>query len=567
MMRRLLVAMVAVAIMALVVLQTAMALPIVAATPGGDASAWLATVLDPGSAFPPATASGVPVLLAEGWAPIVNVSDNPGSSGSPVLGVDSAGVVHAAWYDNNPGNWEILYATHAPTGTWSFPENVSANASYSLVPAMVIEHNDSVDIVWQDYGGPSRLAWQGTLENKSRLAGQDFEPPLLISATTGFGGYPEVRDASLAVDSHNTVHLVWAGNTAGGYRILYSQKAADGRWSFPSVVNPGDGSAFHPHLTIDSADVLYLVWEETVAANTQSDIYYSSQRPDGTWAPALNVSQNPGQSQEAWLLADVDRTLHLVWRDYTPDPAQAEILYATKPLGGDWGAATNVSNSPGDSAGPRLVEDAARTLHLVWYDNTPNNWEILYASKPQDGSWTSGVNVSNSPGRSGQPSLIYDPKGKLHLAWADDSAGQFEMFYTSKEVPVFGTSYKLAPAAALAGQDLAYRLILRNPSGAPVTLFVTDSAPIETVYVDGSAQASAGSVTVAGSEVRWTGVVPARGQVEVRFLATVLADTPVGTVVRNRASISDAAGTSIDVEASTRIYLTRMVAPLIVSSF
>ncbi len=565
-MKRLLVAIAGVALVATCVFHASLALPLAAASPLNDGGV-APLALDPGSAFPESEVTGSPVLLADGWAAAANVSNNAGPSGSPVLGVDSLGAVHVAWYDNNPGNWEILYATRALIGPWSFPENVSANASYSLVPALAIERNDAVDIVWQDYGGPSRLAWQGTLVHKVRLSGGDFEPPLFISATSGFGGYPEVRDANLAVDSHNTVHLVWAGNTARGYRILYARKGTDGRWSVPRVVNPGDGASFHPRLAVDATDKLHLVWQETLAAATQSDIYYTVRQADGTWATPANISHNENQSQEAWLLVGANGMLHVVWRDYTPNPDQAEILYSTKPLGGAWSDAVNVSNTAGDSAGPKLVEDAARTLHLVWYDNAPGNWEILYATKPLAGSWTSGVNLSNTAGRSGQPSLAYDMRGKLHLVWADDTPGQFDVFYTSKDVPVFGTSFKQAPASALAGQGLAYTLVLRNPSPLAVTLFVTDSVPADTVYVDGSAQATAGSVTVVGNEVRWTGIVPASGQVEVRFLATVQAGVPVGAVIRNRASISDATGTSIDVEASTRIFLTRLMAPLIVSAF
>jgi uncharacterized repeat protein (TIGR01451 family) len=560
-MKRQLLTLAGAAILAACVGLACAALPIGADTQPGDVAGQADP--DPGAYFSPDTGAASPVIRAEGWADPVNVSASPGPSGAPVLGVDSSGTVHLAWYDNNPGNWEILYSTHPTGGPWSSPENVSANASYSLVPHLVIEPNDHVDLVWQDYGGP-RIAWQGTLLFKTREPGEDFAPPQAISATAGFGGYPEVRDPYLAVDSLGTIHLMWAGNTASGYRIFYARRPLGGLWTFPTVINPGSGSSLRPRLVIDAADVLHVVWQEMPGASVQSDIYYSSLSA-GVWSTPVNISANSGMSQEPWLIY-AHGVLHVAWRDYTADAEQGEVLYAKRPVGGAWSLPENVSRTPGDSAGPALAEDDSYTLHLVWYDNSPGNWEILYATKQQDGIWTSGANISQTAGRSGQPYLVYDGRGKLHLSWADDTPGDFDVFYTSKVVPVFSTSVKRATATALAGENIGYVVVLRNPSPSAITLMMTDTLPGETTYVAGSAQASSGVVSASGNEVTWNGVVPALGTVEVRFVASVNIGVPVSTDIRNRATISDESGAAISVEASTRVVLTRLVAPLILQA-
>jgi|GEM_PF-4777533 len=519
---------------------------------------------DPGLWLPPTAHSGRPVPLADGWQPALNVSDNSGRSGAPSLDVDRQGTVHLAWYDNSPGNWEILYATLPTTGTWTRAEDVSNNASYSQVPFLIAKPDGNVNIVWQDYGGPRGTAWQGTLLFKSREPTEDFGPPEAISVTTGFGGYPEVRDPHLAVDGQRTLHLVWAGNTAAGYRIFYARKPWGGVWTFPEVINnaPDRGASFHPRLAVDGADRLHVVWQETAVGAAQADIYYSMLSSDGTWQPPLNLSANSGQSQEPFLLVGYDGTLHVVWQDYTLDPNQADIFYSYKSPGGSWSPPVDVSQNEGDSSGPVLVEDGAATLHLVWYDNTPGNWEILYAVKPQGGSWTAAVNVSNTPGRSGQPSLVYDGRGRLHLAWADDTPGDFDIYYTSKTIPAFGTSLKQGPATALAGQDLVYGIVLRNSSTQAVSLTVTDSLPIELIYIEGSAE-SGGDIRVEGQTVQWSGSVPGRGEMRIRLRATVHTDVPVGRIIRNQAVIGEEGGSIITVEVATRVVQTRVVIPIV----
>lgn len=530
---------------------------------------------DLGGIFPSSGFAGQEVVAASGWSTSTNVSDDAGPSGAPVLGVDSAGTVHMAWYDNTPGNWEILYKERPAGGEWpAIADDVSANSSFSLVPSMIIDGNDGVHIAWQDYGGSAtRFLWQGTLLYKMKELGQDFAPPEAISATSGFGGFPEIRDPSLLVDAQHTVHLIWAGNSSTGYRIYYADKPQGGAWGFPLVINPGNGDCFRPRSVVDANGVIHVIWQEALPGATTSDIFYAARQTNGVWTAQVNVSHNAGNSFDPWLALANDGSLLAVWRDYTINDEQAEILLARKPLGAAWTEPLNVSNTPGDSAGPMVVEDAAGTLHLVWFDNTTVNWEIFYASKPALGSWTSGANVSQTPGRSGQPYILYDrAAGELHLAWADDSASldtatpEFDVFYASKSVPAFGASYKTGTTVALAGDSLAYTLVLRNPSASPVTVSVSDSVPLEATYIPGSGSASAGSVVETATGVTWTGTIAAGGQVRITIGGRLSDSVAVGTIIYSRAIISDAAGAAVAVDASTRVMLQRASLPLIVAS-
>ncbi len=557
-MRKLLSVLAGLALLAAGVCVLLTAAPLLAAPPD-DAASYPDE--GPAASFPQRAFAGAAVVAAEGWLPPVNVSAAAGASGSPSLGVDSHGTVHMAWYDNSPGNWEILYSTRPVTGSWAAAENVSSNASYSLVPSLIVDSADSVAIAWQDYGGP-RIAWQGTLLYKAREPGEDFAPFEAISATSGFGGYPEVRDANLVVDSSNTTHLLWAGNTAEGYRIFHAYKPLGGLWSFPRVINPGAGGAFRPSAVVDAADRLHVVWQETLAGSTQSDIFYAS-RSGGVWSTPVNLSNNSGDSLDPHLLSLASGGLVVAWKDNSGQREQSDILLAERPAGGSWSAPVNLSQTPGDSAGPCLAEDATGGLHLVWYDNTPGNWEILYAVRQSNGMWTSGANVSQTPGRSGQPRLIVERRGILHLAWADDTPGEFDVYYTRKAIPVFSGSVKEASSTALPGGNIAYRILLENPSASSVTLYMTDTLPAGLTYVPGTASATAGVISTASDAVYWRGVLPAQARVEIRFAALTPLSIAVGDVVRNHVTVSDNFGVALGIEATTRIVRSRVFVPII----
>lgn len=532
---------------------------------------WPTHIANPGQLFSSGAPAAQPALRAPGWESPVNVSVSPGASGAPTIDVDSRGVVHLAWYDNSPGNWEILYAARLPaSSTWVSRENVSSNGSFSLVPSLAVDHSDNVNVAWQDYGGPTRLVWQGTLLYKQQQPGDVFAAPEAISATSGFGGYPAVRDPHLTVDSADNLRLVWSGHTASGYRILYARRSDTlpvPTWTRPQVINPGAGTCFNPRAAVDAADRLHVVWQEIIAGAIYADIYYTAQLASGAWAPPVNISRNSGQSIDPWLTIGRDGTLHVVWRDFTQDEAQGEVYYARKPLAGEWTTPANLSQTAGDSSGPVLAEDAYGVVHLVWYDNNPGNWDILYVTKPPAGIWTTASNLSETPGRSGQPTMVFDPRGILHVAWADDTPGDFDAYYTSKAIPAFSASHKQATARVLPGEEIAYVVTIRNDSTAALTVHVTDTVPLSTTLVGGSGHSAGGVVTEAGDTVYWTGSVPAGGQVQVRLRALLDGGVAAGTVIRNQAALSNSSGATVLVEATTRVMLARVNIPIVVQAY
>lgn len=109
-----------------------------------------------------------------------------------------------------------------------------------------------------------------------------------------------------------------------------------------------------------------------------------------------------------------------------------EILMVEKPLGGSWSTPVDISNTPRASWSPSLAVTSDDTVHLTWLDYTPSNFTILYANKPAGGIWSSPTTIV-PPGFASLPKLTADSAGGLHLVWNQISdTGQFAVGYVQR---------------------------------------------------------------------------------------------------------------------------------------
>ncbi|MBM3135623.1 MAG: hypothetical protein FJZ89_10175 [Chloroflexi bacterium] len=153
----------------------------------------------------------------------------------------------------------------------------------------------------------------------------------------------------------------------------------------------------------------------------------------------LEVSRVANASSDSLtpaLCRDVSGTLHVLWSDTSS--GNKEILYSRQPVGGSWTAPTNVSQTAGDSLQPALAVGPDGTLHALWADNTPGQYDVYYAAKPPASAWTSAENLSHSPpgGESVAPTVVVDSAGTAHVLWQnyDPATRNRQIFYTTKPV-------------------------------------------------------------------------------------------------------------------------------------
>lgn len=143
-----------------------------------------------------------------------------------------------------------------------------------------------------------------------------------------------------------------------------------------------------------------------------------------------NISRNSGSSFGAGIEVDVLDGLHVVWHDDTP--GSWEILYSTKPSGGSWATPVDISNSPYTSIGADIAMDLSGTIHLVWEENLPVGYDqIFYTMKTNGGNWLTSVNISNSNDFAEQAHIEIETNGDVHVIWTGGGA-EGGLWYSTK---------------------------------------------------------------------------------------------------------------------------------------
>jgi hypothetical protein len=362
----------------------------------------------------------VPLLLVgcggggDGGTAISNISDNSGDSSSPRLVVDKDNGLHLVWFDLSTGTNQIMYAEKTPDSGWTEPLNLSNSFSNSRSPKMVVDNQGTTHVVWHEYAdGKFRFFYS------QKPKGGTWSEPYDVTSKREASTYP-----ALALDSQGLVHLVWEEDklkqdTELYYTdIYYSYRNTDGTWSEAVNISNNDGDSTYPSIVIDSQDNVHVVWEDDTPGIHQ--ILYATQPKGGTWSEPVNISNTTVDSEDPIypvMVVDSRDTIHAAWHDI--GLGNWEILYCSKPKGDSWSQPVNVSRNISNSGVPSLAVDKRDNLYLAWNDDSSGNFDIFYLAKPRDGTWGQVVNISQTSEKSGDPSIAVDNVYHVHIAWSE----------------------------------------------------------------------------------------------------------------------------------------------------
>ena len=337
-------------------------------------------------------------------------------------------------------SWVVLGSTRMPAeplGGTAVSTMAWNGQNYNWPRAMVRDSDGNLYLAYlKYYYGKFRVFLSRSADNGSTWADTTAAPIETAGDVPSANSYDQYWPA-LAIDSQDVLHLVWGGTNnqldpSGGVepKCAYSSAPAPGNnWNFHTKIpaHTYQGNEFTFNIAVDSNDGLHVVWagEDAGGAGTAS-IRYSSRAADGNWTPYVLLNDDALQADFPALAIDDKDGLHLVAKRATAGGTNTTpvISYSSRPPAGSWGSWTEIYTGVGGyhQSPPSLTIMADGTRFAAWSsaDGTYSNSQVKYSAAPPGAAWAPMAYVDTAIPEAPQanPSAAADAIGNVYVIWA-----------------------------------------------------------------------------------------------------------------------------------------------------
>ena len=192
------------------------------------------------------------------WRPLGQVSRGTGPSTLSTIVVDRSGTVHLAWTQFDGPTGRVYYSRYKTA--WTDPVALSSAAAYAGYPSLDADSRGHLHLVWYGIRQPSTgqpTPHGGIYEIYYLRYDRGWGRPEWISP-----GVPDAINPALSVDVNDRVHVVWYQSDGRAYQIMYTMRNPAGAWTTPEALTSGTEPSTKPALAVDSRGTIHVVWEQ-----------------------------------------------------------------------------------------------------------------------------------------------------------------------------------------------------------------------------------------------------------------------------------------------------------------
>jgi hypothetical protein len=348
------------------------------------------------------------------------------ASASSDAGADPGQVVVASgnnrfvtWVDFTSGNGDIFFRRSVDGGaTWQPVVNLSNNAGTSSSSKIAAE-GTNVYVVWSQEnpaGTQDHVYFRRSVDD-----GLAWGPQVKISSSTT--NNPSYALPQIAA-SGAFVHITWYDDGPGD---AFYRRSTNSGASFKPIVNLSNSGTVDTFLgkvalAVSGAKV-YVAWDDFFG--TKDVLLRSSTNNGMSFGGVTNLSGGAGVDSAGIELAATGSFAYAVWSD---GPGIVETWFSrTTNSGSTWSAKVNLSNNAGGSSGPALAFSGSNVF-VVWHDLTPGNFDILMKRSTNNGaSFLATKNLSSNTGSSMSPEVATSD-ANVYFAWKDTTTGNGDIY-------------------------------------------------------------------------------------------------------------------------------------------
>ena len=255
-----------------------------------------------------------------------------------------------------------------------------------------------------------------------------------------------VDDPTVAITDEGNVGVAWADHSRKD--ILFQVCGPDGRARFAEPVNISRSPrifSWLPRVIMTSGhpEEVYVLWQEIVfSGGTHGGEIFFSRSADGgkTFSEPLNLSNTPAGAgkgrllKQTWfngsldLARSADGNLYAAWTEY-----EGPLRFSRSTDGGrTFSPPALIAGGPGESPGrgPSLAVGPNGKVHLAWTVGEDDAADLHYAASMDEGrTFGSPRTIFESEGYSDAPKIAVDPKGTIHLVYAEGPLGPLQRYH------------------------------------------------------------------------------------------------------------------------------------------
>ena len=185
-----------------------------------------------------------------------------------------------------------------------------------------------------------------------------------------------------------------------------------------------------------SGNNVYAVWEES-HDGTNRIIFAKSTDRGNIFSKPANLTSGVGKDSETPSVAAFGKIVYVVWTDNSP--GNFDIFFIKSTDGGNtFSKPLNLSNDPGLSYLPRIATNGKNNVYVVWTDNSPGNYNILFTRSLDGGaSFDKPIILSNLKGVSNFPNIAASGNDTVYIVWSHKNNTDFDPSNTENQTQTY----------------------------------------------------------------------------------------------------------------------------------
>jgi hypothetical protein len=282
------------------------------------------------------------------------------------------------------------------------PSDISRGGASGSTPRIASDGAGNIVAVWREVDGDA-----SAIRAASRPAGGTWSSARRISTPAAATESPK-----LAMDKLGNAVAIWQRSSGHDSVVQAAIRAAGGAWSEPQDLSRPGEVAFNADVALKAGQIT-AVW--TVLRDRRTTVESSSRTVAGSWATAQILSGPIGNASTPVAAVDEEGAAVAAWR--WADGAYLVVQSAARSRDGAW-SSPEVLSGPGRSASQPLIAMDARGNALIAWLRYNGSWTAAQvASRPAGGSWEAAHNLSERGGNARRLDLAMNSRGDAVVTW------------------------------------------------------------------------------------------------------------------------------------------------------